>query len=626
PALLDYFTKAKKQKLMLPTNGGQAAARTLDGGTAYGLKALADELEELRQAPQGTRNDSLNRAAVKLFGLVQGNELDEGLVRRELEAAALAVGLTQAETLATLQSAGKAATPRSAPNTGAGASPMAGASAEAEADGPLPLRRSPGKQSAYPWECFLDFGPMLKRVSAATYTPLSMVGSVVLATMSLVVQEHYNVWTERFRKTPLSLWVMLIGDSSAGKSDLEAVFMQAIEDFHKQIEQQFKKEMEEYEFQMDAFRIDKEKLKKKAKTGAEYARSVQGMLPPIPPAKPYMTLTDFTYEGLYKHLENGRPAVGVFTAEGGKVFGGFGFSEENKIKTISSLSDVWSGKQLDRGRVSEGVGRLYGRRIASAIQLQPKLARETLTDEILANQGFMYRQLISWPEQTAKRFENINVANFPEVKTFQERVGLFLSLPVQKDPDTGGFIQKNIHLTDEALAEYGKFFDSLQDESLNGCPYEPVRGYALKTAEQALRIAGVLASFHFNFASEGAGTGRGPTITIREMTAGISLAAWYLDEVLRITLDETTSNEILQAEELLKWFRAKGIKATSVRQVLQFGPNVLREKKTVQRAFSVLEDHGWLTSIPEGAVVWMGEGKQSTARKAWKVVDEVQDR
>ena len=104
-----------------PDTGAQAAYSGTEGGTPYGLRALRDEIAMLRTAEQGSRNDTLNRCAVKLYALAAGGELDADAVTRELEAAASAIGLPYAEAAATLASARKGgyAAPRKAPEQGA---------------------------------------------------------------------------------------------------------------------------------------------------------------------------------------------------------------------------------------------------------------------------------------------------------------------------------------------------------------------------------------------------------------------------------------------------------------------------------------------------------------------------
>lgn len=90
------------------------------GASPYGLAALDAETEAVRRLVQGQRNDGLNRAAFSLGMLVAGGELAEDLVRDELLAAALAVGLGETEARRTIRSGLRSggARPRRAPRSG----------------------------------------------------------------------------------------------------------------------------------------------------------------------------------------------------------------------------------------------------------------------------------------------------------------------------------------------------------------------------------------------------------------------------------------------------------------------------------------------------------------------------
>lgn len=78
-------------------------------GTPYGLTALAEEAHRVATAAEGTRNDTLNRAAFSIVQLVAGGELNEQHAYDTLKAAARAVGLDNGEIDGTLASAHKAA-------------------------------------------------------------------------------------------------------------------------------------------------------------------------------------------------------------------------------------------------------------------------------------------------------------------------------------------------------------------------------------------------------------------------------------------------------------------------------------------------------------------------------------
>ena len=87
-----------------------------DNIESYVAAAAASELRELSGAQPGTRNDALNRAAFSLAGLVKADALPEGWTRQQLEAHAVGAGLSVIETRRTIDSAFRAAQPRSLPS------------------------------------------------------------------------------------------------------------------------------------------------------------------------------------------------------------------------------------------------------------------------------------------------------------------------------------------------------------------------------------------------------------------------------------------------------------------------------------------------------------------------------
>lgn len=96
-----------------------AAPATFTGdGSAYGLAVLSGELDRLRVAPTGRRNHTLNQAAFSVARVVAGGELLEPPARSALLAEALCIGLTEHESLLTIDSAFAAGSrsPRSAPH------------------------------------------------------------------------------------------------------------------------------------------------------------------------------------------------------------------------------------------------------------------------------------------------------------------------------------------------------------------------------------------------------------------------------------------------------------------------------------------------------------------------------
>lgn len=99
PEILTHLMEPSK-----PPATGRPGGHSGTVGTAYGRAALDGEVRTLRGTAEGGRNDQLNRSAVNLGTLVASGVLSEDVVRDELTAAALAIGLSRAETARTITS------------------------------------------------------------------------------------------------------------------------------------------------------------------------------------------------------------------------------------------------------------------------------------------------------------------------------------------------------------------------------------------------------------------------------------------------------------------------------------------------------------------------------------------
>ena len=605
--LLDLVTKKKKEKPDPPEASAEISEPIEGGGTPYGNAALSKEVEKMRKAEEGKRNDTLNAAAFNLYGLVKGNELEKDVVDRELEAAALETGLPEDEILKTMGSAWNAAEPRTAPdrNTVMGAAD----------DGPIPLRRPPQPQQSYPVEAFGEFEPTVVDIANHTSTPQSMVGGTVLSAFSLVAMRLVNAKVPQYPPTPLSLYFSTIGESGDGKDNEEGVVFKPIKDYQRALLEGHHDVTLEFDRKRKAHEREKKLLEREKLNKEEYLEKLKKLDgdEPIAPIEPVFLTGDPNIEGIYRLFRDGFPFLGVFTDEGAQLFGGTAFSKDNDKKTIANLSSIWSGKEWSKVRQGEGASILYDRRLCMHIMVQPDVIREVLENKLYTNQGFLCRFLYSWPVSMAHPVRHEDIEQYESVQKFWRRCEQLLKLEYRQTKD-GGLILDNLEPSDDAQKAYDDYHDYVDTRTLENGEYEPVRGFARRAAENALRIAGCL-SMARNHESR--------VIDRETMEAGIKLADWYLNEILRITLDGMASPEILKAEKLLEWFRKKGIKATSGRQILQFGPNEFREASKVKAVFKTLINHQWLVQIDGGAEVWMGDGKTSFSREAWMVQDDI---
>jgi len=91
--LLDVVLRSGRHEVSGPEGATETRStipRVVRDQRRYALAAFDSEISELRNAPQGTRNDHLFRTALKLGQLVGSGDLDEQMVRGSLEAVAKA--------------------------------------------------------------------------------------------------------------------------------------------------------------------------------------------------------------------------------------------------------------------------------------------------------------------------------------------------------------------------------------------------------------------------------------------------------------------------------------------------------------------------------------------------------
>ena len=87
--------------------------------------------------------------------------------------------------------------------------------------------------------------------------------------------------------------------------------------------------------------------------------------------------------------------------EGGNFFGGHAMQKETRLRTISGMSKLWDSGEGDRNRVGDGNLSFSGRRLTAHFMIQPKVADEILSDELLVGQDWLARNLVAFPDSLA---------------------------------------------------------------------------------------------------------------------------------------------------------------------------------------------------------------------------------
>lgn len=487
---------------------------------------------------------------------------------------------------------------------------------------PQPLREDASEQAPYPADAFGSLAGAVGVMADRCCVHPSVAGGVVLGYLSLLCQRIWNVRSRR-HTTPSSLFMLMVLASGEGKSDVERIAGKVIRECEADLRAVYKEEHRRWVIAMKVHakalaKLDRD-FAKDSLSEDEYRQRLEDMdgREPQEPLGPELTISDLNQEGLYRQLRDGRASAAVFAAEGGKLFGGLGFSDENKLKFVASCSDLWSGDPLDKLRQGEGSSKLVDRRLSMCLMVQPVVAEALFKDALLVQQGYLARFLPTAPAPMRKRFVDEDVSALPEMQAYYEACrNLLAKKPLDMDRPGEGLALEDMRLDGPALDAYMAYVDEIEDDldpEGGARRYEPVREIARRSAEQATRIAAVLTGAWSPYSQE---------VLPEAMESGVRLARWYLEEALRMKSDSDASPVVRHAEAIMRWLSGQNptrmpLASTSMKQLRVHGPRP-RNAEDVQKAVELLVKTRWLRPAGPGEV-WMGNGRTVTARQTYRV-------
>ena len=304
-----------------------------------------------------------------------------------------------------------------------------------------------------------------------------------------------------------------------------------------------------------------------------------------------LTAPDPTVEGLAKAWTDAPGGLGLFTAEGGAFFGGFGMSADHKLKTAAVLSELWDGAGIRRMRAGDGVSILSGRRLSAHLMAQAEAAEDFLNDPLLKGQGLLSRVLVAAPDSIAggRFYRDPDPLDDASIRAYGARMLSLLEKPVRTaDGSRNELDPEAMSLSPSAANLWREFFDHVEGQCGKGGALAEIRGFAAKAAENAARIAGVLTVIEDGDALE---------ISEGAMMNAVDLTNWHVGEAVRLAEAGSVSPPLRNAQRLLDWMLSQGKHEFAFRDVVRLGPNALRSKAGAEAAFRTLIEHGHVEEI-----------------------------
>jgi hypothetical protein len=424
----------------------------------------------------------------------------------------------------------------------------------------------------------------------------ALAAQATLAVAALAAQRLADVHMPYGQTRPLSLFLFSVAGSGERKATADNEALTPVRMHEKNLKRDYQTVHEAWRISNAAWAAEHRKIeadRKLDRRSREAALSALGAAP-VEPVRPLFTAPEPTIEALAKHWATLPGSLGLFSPEGGQLTGGFGFGPEHRLKTAVCLSALWDGTGLRRFRAGDGVTDLPGRRLALHLMIQPDAAAAFLGDANLRDQGILSRLLLAAPASLAgkRKWREPHASLDAPMRRYIAAITAVLESPALAANAAGNELTpRALALTADAKAAWVAFHDGTEAAMVQDGDLETLRDVGSKAAENAARLAGVLTIIENPEAA---------TIDGVTMTSGCELAAWYVDEALRLSDAYRQSPGLRNAIRLLDWLRAKGKRETSIREIMQFGPSPVRQKGEAEAALAKLTDYGHLARQGDG--------------------------
>jgi hypothetical protein len=435
----------------------------------------------------------------------------------------------------------------------------------------------------------------------------AMAATVALSAASLAVAKLTPGIKLDGRLIPLAVWTACVAGSGERKTGLDRSATRGISEVEtSDLAREYIQAKQKFDTQTDMRKqLTRSYTSKAAKTAGaaaafKNATAEIATLPPlVAPRRPHIVTPDGTIEGLRNLLADGHGLAGLFASDGATFVAGHSLTDrDRRMGAAAFLSQLWDGISITVTRASGDIV-LSDPRVAVSLGLQPRIAKQFFGDPDLRDQGLLSRVLVCWPKPRAgtRSLAKPHLRAVAGVEDFNKTTAARLREAL--DVGVGAFglgpRQQALTVTPEAEMALREFAIKTERAQAEGGPFETVRGWASKAAEQALRIAGVLTLFENETATE---------MEADIMLAAVALAEWYAHEWLRISehaqVQTSPSNE--RAERVLKCLQRKYGKEGDTfcaRDIYKAKDAGIGTRAGADESLSILERFGYIEPVGE---------------------------
>ncbi|MGP5514084.1 DUF3987 domain-containing protein [Psychrobacter alimentarius] len=457
---------------------------------------------------------------------------------------------------------------------------------------PEPLANDPSKPTPYPIEAFTGLlQHVVKAVAHYTQAPTAIAGQCVLGALAHMGQRFIDA-PMGHGHMPTSLILITEGESGSGKSQAMGLTHFKIREYEKQL-------YADYLIELSSWENNKASLK-----GKELADFLEDN---PKPQNPKTMFKEATIEPILDKFIDGSISNASWTTdEAAQFFNGHTMKGDTAGNALSSLTTLYSDGEVSRLRSQKSAYATphtdaYNVRMTLLLQGQRVILEPALADPVMNGQGFLARALIACPEDLRgqrvwndEKRNNDSPYDNPHLIDYWARCQSLLDPSPANLPNDSIGAPKRIKMQwadNQTKQVFTDFKQAIENRQAQGQPLEYLKAYASRMAENASRIASLMAFFE----------GR-KAITTDDIKRAFMLVEYSTSERLRY-LDATPKGEQNDSEKLSSWLvdkaRGKNPPILNKSFVSQNAPNTLRGKK-LNSLLDDLESMGHVRLESEG--------------------------
>lgn len=466
---------------------------------------------------------------------------------------------------------------------------------------PIPLVQNNADPKPYPIDALGPvMAPMARYIAEYIQADEALAAVAVLGVASLTAQQFANIQPPYASKPkPCTLYLVAKVESGERKT---AVFDTALAPIYEWQDVQ----TDIYEFQLEDFKLKqgiyerkKKKAEDKAKTIDEAIQAIEQLGPaPVRPLSPIVRLDEPTTEALLATGVNSHPSRAIFTDEAGNYLGGHAMSSEKKIQTFTVLSKLWDGGSIALSRIGRETPTVKNQRLTVCLAGQGVVIDPLLSDPVASGQGFLARFLVSEakPKAGSRKLRLLNddtADTSPALEWKRQILNIWNCRRLTLKQGTRNELDPVVlNLSEGALVIWSEYEQYVELEQGAHGKYSEVKAYASKSAEQALRLAGVMTVVEQPEDER--------SVTEEVMARAISLSRFYLDEFVRLSEQCQADPHLTMCQKLIDFVRCKRGNVIYKADLQQSSP--IRNREQLSACLATLVEYQHLLPVANQVV------------------------